>query len=1036
MKKLLPLFLFIAFANAAMAQTATFSIITPACHNDGMITAGFTGVTAPLTVTWTTYGTSGTSIVHTGVSGLSDILTGYSGGPLSIDAVGPDSVHAVGFYSGAPPFTYTDASTSAMCPALGRDTIIVAGGTAPYTYSWFNKATMGFVGTGSALNLPSGSYGVTITDAAGCVFGSLVNADFLSVFTSAPFHDSMSVTPANCTNGTATGTPVGSGLAPYSYLWSNGATTPTISGLVTGAYSVRITDANGCSDSAAVFVPQTMVISAPVVPTPATCVANNGALSAFGSGGTPPYTYLWSNGATTQSQVSLPSGFYSLHITDANGCVGFGAGFVGASTPITVSYTTSPSLCTAPTGTATLALSGGTGVYTVQWITSPVQTSLTATGLTYGTYAFHVTDGVGCVQSGTVYVPPIDIISVSFSAVPALCTLSNGSLMAMPVGGVAPYHYLWSTGATTAAITSQPGGVYNLTITDNLGCQVAKTPYLPINSPVGVGVVTTPASCIFTSDGTDSAIVWGGTPPYTYAWSNGGTTRTVTSLPTGPYWLTVSDVAGCISSGHYSFIDYNPAGTSCYCTIGGLVFADYNGNCVQDGGEPGIPNIQIQISGRGYTYTDATGHYAMKVPAGSYTVSETVLAFYPLAVCQTNNISVTVAGGGCTVTQDFANAIDSIHDMHISTWDYYNAAVVGHAYVQATIVTNEGTMNEDSVLIGYHPDGQLFAPTIVPGGIFSGTPYWYTTPAPAFFTLAPGANQQFLMTYSVPTNIPIGTNVVFKDSVSFKGDMLNWLTDYSPWNNVNYFTTTTSASFDPNFKEVSPKGTGATGIISYTDSVLEYMVHFQNTGTSMAENITVIDTLDDNLNWSTLRPVYQSAKCQVTLTQVGSKKIAKFVFNNINLPAMANEPLASNGMFTYTVHLQPSLPAGSQIRNHASIYFDYNEPVVTNSTINTIGTANPIFVGVKSIAGPKTTFAIYPNPANNVCNAVINAITSGSATIEVADITGKVISSKVTSLQKGAQTIQVDISSLTPGAYVVSFIQNGSTQSEKLVIIK
>jgi uncharacterized repeat protein (TIGR01451 family) len=278
-----------------------------------------------------------------------------------------------------------------------------------------------------------------------------------------------------------------------------------------------------------------------------------------------------------------------------------------------------------------------------------------------------------------------------------------------------------------------------------------------------------------------------------------------------------------------------------------------NNNCTQDAGEPGIPNIQIYCSGIGYTYTDATGHYSFKVPSGSYTISETVLAFYPLSGCQSNAIPVTaVASAGCIHTVDFANLINPIHDMHISTWDY-NYAIPGHAYTQVSVVSNDGTVTEGSILAGYKTDGQLFAPSFVPTGIFSGTSYWYNSGT--FPSLNPGFAQALYMNYTVPTSIPLGTDVVTKDTVAYTAPMAtNWLADYSPWNNVNYNHTFTVSSYDPNFKEVNPKGSGPTGLITSSDSILEYMVHFQNTGTWVAENVVVIDTLDNNLDWTSLKP--------------------------------------------------------------------------------------------------------------------------------------------------------------------------------------
>ncbi len=280
--------------------------------------------------------------------------------------------------------------------------------------------------------------------------------------------------------------------------------------------------------------------------------------------------------------------------------------------------------------------------------------------------------------------------------------------------------------------------------------------------------------------------------------------------------------------------------------------------------------------------------------------------------------------------------MDSVHDMHISTWDYdAQSPIPGQPYTQVIIVSNDGTIPESNILVNYHPDGQLFTPAFTPAGVFTGSATQYTTPG-TFPLLAPGTAQQFLTTYNVPANIPSGANISFRDTVSYTSPIDFWQIDNTSWNNINNFTTTTGGPSAADFKEVNPKGTGAAGVIPYTDSVLEYMVHFQNTGASAVQNIMVVDTLDGNLNWMSLQPVYESAPCKVTLIQSGTKKVAIFTFSGINLPAEASNEIGSNGMFTYTIKLNSGLASGTQIRNHSSVYFDYNAPIVTNTTLNTM----------------------------------------------------------------------------------------------------
>jgi len=1036
MRKLAFSALFVAFSIISYAQSLSFTLVSPVCNDNGVLKINMTGLTPPITVNWNTYGTTGTTITHLVTGTTIDVLSGYSGGPVYVSATDGTN-YAYNYYAGAPPFTYSIYSSPEVCPALGALSATAAGGTAPYTYQWYNAATSAVVGTGTPISLAAGTYGVIITDAAGCVFGSQYQTDSNStVGYIAPYTVSLNATPASCTNGTASVIGISSGATlPVTYLWTNGASTSSISGLSTGSYGVLVTDALGCTaNSSSVFVAQTVAINAPVTPTPTTCTDTNGAVIAFGSGGATPYSYLWSNGATTQSQTGLAAGYYAVTVTDANGCIGSGGAYVNTSTPITVTYTTNPSLCVTANGNATITPLGGTAPYTTMWYTTPAQTGVTATYLSAGTYDFKVTDATGCVQTGSVTVPPVDVISLSFTSTPALCTLATGSLNVAAVGGVSPYTYSWSTGATTPSISSIASGTYGITVTDGLGCKTTASPFLSNYSTMSVGLTTTPASCIFNNDGAITATAMGGTPPYSYGWSSGGSTSTITGLPYGPYWMTVTDAVGCNAS-DYTYVPYDASATDCYCTISGIVYNDADTNCTIDSGEVGIPNVQIYCSGIGYTYTNAAGYYSFKVPTGTYTISETVLAFYPLSACQNNNIVVsTTAGSGCINTVNFANTADSIHDIHISTWDY-SKPVVGNVYTQVTVISNDGTVAEDSILSIYKPDGQLFAPSFTPSGIFNvASSYNYNT-SNGFPTLNAGNDQVFYMNYNVPNDIPLNTNVVFVDSAAYKAPMSNWLTDYSPWNNVNYFTTTTAASYDPNFKEVSPKGTGANGLITYADSTLEYMVHFENTGTSPAQNIIVVDTLDNNLNWTSLRPEYMSAACKVTLQQVGLYKIATFTFNNIYLPTHTASPMGSNGMFTYTIKTNSGLPVGTQFKNHSSIYFDYNAPVVTNTTINTLGSTPPTATG-NVVPVNVNSFIVYPNPANMSFNATINSSNATSALMEVMDVTGKTMISKTIAVQAGTQTISTDVSQLAPGMYFVNLNQNGKMQTAKLVIMK
>jgi hypothetical protein len=1020
MKRFLSFFLLLFVAYAVKAQNnVAFTLTQAPCNNNGIVTASFTGLTTPINVTW--YVGMQPAIVHT-TNTTSDVLNNYSGDGIWLVAIGANNVTATGSFS-APPFTIAVATVPATCPALGTATATITGGASPYSYQWIDLGSSTLVSTSNPASLPENGYKLIVTDANGCTFSN----DSIYMYSNPAFNINVSSTTASCTNGTATvGSITGGGTAPYSYLWSNGATTSSINNLIKGNYTVTVTDANGCHVPGYAFISQNPVIQPNVTTTPATCIQTNGSMVAFGSGGTSPYTYSWSNGGTGQQQNNVTSGYYSVTVTDANGCTGTSYSYVGVTSPITVTQSATSSSCTAATGSASLTIGGGVAPYTVTWNTSPAQTGTSATGLAPGNYSFHITDANGCVRTGTVNVPPVNVITPTFALTNPSCTAANGSISVSPSGGAAPYTYSWSNSATTSVVNGLTSGSYTVTITDNVGCAVTKTNTLTSTTPISIGFNTTQASCMYASDGATTAIPTGGTAPYTYSWSNSGNTATINNLATGNYWVHVSDANGCVQD-QMNFVPYNPAGTSCYCTITGTVYDDANANCTQDAGEQGIPNIMIHCSNFGYAYTNGSGVYSFKVPTGNYTISENVLAYYPLAGCQSNSIPQNItASSGCVQTVDFANVINPIHDMHISTWDY-NQPIPGNMYNRVTIISNDGTVTEPNIVGSLETDNQIGTPSFLPSNVFTGTGNSFSLNS---LSLAPGATKTAYSDFSIPTNIPLSTSLVFKDSVAYTAPISNWLNDYSPWNNVNYFTSLTVGSFDPNFKEVLPQGTGNNGLITPSDSILEYMVHFQNTGSYYAQKVVVLDTLDADLDWSTLRPVYQSHPCVVTMDENG---VAKFTFNNINLPTQGMNEMGSNGMLTYTIHTKKNLALGTTFTNNAAIYFDYNEPVITNTTLNTLGAP----AGINNTPGAGNgSFSIYPNPTAKMFYAQLDGTGNATANMKVTDISGKVVMVRDLKLQTGMQNIPVDVATLSPGLYFVTVNHNGSSQTQKLVIMK
>lgn len=430
--------------------------------------------------------------------------------------------------------------------ANGSATVSATGGVGPYTYTW-NTTPAQF--TPIATNILAGVYTVTVSGVGGCTTTAVVNISN----TGAPTVTIPTTVNVSCfggNNGSANSNVVG-GVGPFTYTWNSVPVqnTPNATNLTAGNYTLTVTGANGCTASASVTVTQPVTLTATNFKVDVSCFGgNNGQATANGFGGTPPYSYLWSNGQTTQSVILLTAGSYTCTITDFNGCVTTTTLTI-TQPPLLITSTTQPTIaCFGGTVSITANPVGGTPAYTYSWNTSPVQTSQTATNVGAGSYTVTVTDSKGCISISTINITQPTLVTVTMSMVPTTCGLPNGSATASPSGGVAPYSYSWSNAQTTQVINGVLAGVYTCTITDVNGCQVIGN----INiTNTGAPLVTIPAttsvSCFGGNNGSANSLVVGGVGPFTYTWDSTPVQNTpnATNLVAGVYTLTVTGSNGC-----------------------------------------------------------------------------------------------------------------------------------------------------------------------------------------------------------------------------------------------------------------------------------------------------------------------------------------------------------------------------------------------------------------------------------------------------------------------------------------------------------
>ena len=588
-----------------IASAVVDSNVSCAGFSDGGATASASGGTGIYTYLWSNSATTA-SITGVIAGTYSVTITDANGCTDSTSLVISEPIQLVAT-------TVVDSNVSCNGFADGGATALGAGGTMPYTYLWSNAATIA-----SNSGLVAGTYSVTITDANGCTDSTSVTITEPMVLIASSVVDS-NVSCFGFADGGATASGTG-GTQPFTYNWSNGAVTASISGVVVGTYSVTVTDANGCTDSSAVTITEPVILAVTaLLDSNVTCNGfSDGGVSSTVSGGTMPYTYLWSTGATTASMTGIPAGTYSVTVTDANGCTD------SASTTVN-----EPALLVAATvvdsnvscngfidGGATASASGGTPGYNYLWSNSATTASIT--GVSAGVYTVTVTDLNGCTDTATVTItePALLVASVAVDSNVSCNGVADGGATASGTGGTNPYSYLWSNGATTAAVTGLVAGTYSVTLTDANGCTDSTS--VVITEPIVlVASVTNTLNVLCNGDtnGVGQVGATGGTQPYTYSWLNGATTPVSTGLGAGSYVVTITDTNGCFDTTTVVITEPLPL-QSVAATIPVVCANDSNGQATVTPSGGTAPYTYLWPSGS--TLASDTG-----LPVGSYVVTIT-----------------------------------------------------------------------------------------------------------------------------------------------------------------------------------------------------------------------------------------------------------------------------------------------------------------------------------------------------------------------------------------------------------------------------
>ena len=765
------------------------------------------------------------------------------------------------------------------------------------------------------------------------------------------------------------------GTQPYTYSWNNGGNQQTIPATANMNYCVTITDAAGCTATACYNYTAGCNLFGTI-----TIDSVNNTLNAVATQGNLPYTYLWSNGATTQSITPTVQGNYCVTITDALGCsVNQCYNYTPQNCGFTFTYTqTSPGnflFFTNATQGTTVIWNFGDGSPLDTTTSNQINHTYTTTGY-YNVCLSSPGCNTTCMMVYAIGAPTSVICGSVFNDANGNSVIDSTE---SGIGGV--YVFVYGAGVQQTAFTDSITGNFSV----NVGPGTYYVQVCPSQSGLQNAIITVPVD------------------------SNGQA-----STACGLYYITIQ--ANDTVCGNNFGIFTNAS------TVSGTLFLDANNNGIKDNGEAGIANQMIQI-GSATAYTNSNGFYSIMVPIGSYTITYTPAGFYQSGAITTNNVVANVTQNGQTYPNNNiglymppgqVNLGISINPVTTVTpgfgaWYYIYVCNYGTTPTGATV-----TMNYDPVLnVNYQS----------PAGANVNTTNHVITWNIA--NINPGSCSTIYASFTAQIGIQLGSSTFELVSVTPTNGIDNNMT-----NNVDTVHQIVVGSWDPNNKLVIVSNTNdpAYQMVSTVnpDQEVTYTINFQNTGNAPAHNVVVVDEMSTNLDINTYEFIGSSHNC--IIQRNGHTTTYKFM--NIMLPDSTNNEPESHGSITFKVNALSSLNIGDQIIDYTNIYFDFNDPVLTEDAILTIvGPTNALSMLHNE------TITVGPNPADDFVNVNVTSAVDAQVAITIIDATGKVYAQQQRSIKSGINKLILNTTELSQGIYFVQTrTQDGAVKTAKLSV--